>query len=62
MVSYKLVNNYLRESTGSISGYESESGLVSQTSVDGSDTQTIIQLNFALPRYILMLDIWFTQV
>lgn len=48
-----------RESSGSISGYDSESGLVSQTSMD---VHAIIQHNSALPRYILMLDIWFSQV
>ena len=50
---------YYRESSGSISGYDSESGLVSQISMDVHD---IIQQNSALPRYILMLDIWFSQV
>jgi hypothetical protein len=50
-----------KESTGSLSGYESESGLVSQMSTNPS-TQTIIQLNFSLPRYILMLDIWYSQL
>lgn len=50
---------HYRESSGSISGYDSESGLVSQTSMD---VHAIIQQNSALPRYILMLDIWFSQV
>uniref|UniRef100_A0A1X7UW71 Uncharacterized protein n=1 Tax=Amphimedon queenslandica TaxID=400682 RepID=A0A1X7UW71_AMPQE len=52
-----------KESTGSISGYESESGLVSQTSMEGTDTlQVIVQMNNTLPRYILMLDIWCSQM
>ena len=51
-----------RSSTGSMSGYESESALVSQVSFQTSDTQAVLQLNFALPRYILMLDIWLSQV
>ena len=51
-----------RSSTGSLSGYESESALVSQMSFQTTDTQAVLQLNFALPRYILMLDIWLSQV
>ena len=53
-----------RESTGSMSEYgsESESGLVSRTALDPSDIQAVTQLDFALPRYILMLDVWYSQV
>ena len=63
--SLPLPPSYTRESTGSFSGYESESPLVSQFSVDTSNpsnTQAILNLNFALPKYIVMLDIWNSQV
>ena len=51
-----------RESSGSMSGNESESPLVTQSSVDLSNTFELLNLNFPLPRYIIMLDIWYSQV
>ena len=46
----------------SMSGNESESALVSQSSLEETETQTIVSLNSSLTRSILMLDIWLSQV
>ena len=46
----------------SLSGYESESPLVSQSSIETADTQMVISLNSSIARFILMLDIWISQV
>lgn len=54
-----------RDSVDSVTseyGSESESGLVSRTMLEPSDVQAVTQLDFALPRYILMLDVWISQV
>ena len=60
---YFITACFSRDSTGSLSGYESESPLVSQSSFDVSMAAgVLVQLAFALPRYILMLDVWLSQV
>ena len=46
----------------SMSGYDSETALVSQSSLEQGETHVIISLNSSLTRFILILDIWLTQV
>ena len=45
-----------------MSGYDSETALVSQSSLEQGETHVVISLNSSLTRFILMLDIWLTQV
>lgn len=44
------------------SGSETEAHLVSQSSMEQMDTQVIVTLKSSLTRYILMLDIWLSQL
>jgi len=47
----------------SLSGYESESALLTQPSIDaGGDTEALMTVNSSLTRFIIMLDIWLCQV
>ena len=47
----------------SLSGYESESALVTPSEGNNSaDTQALIILNSSLTRFIIMLDVWLSQV
>ena len=55
-VYFCLIHNY------SMSGYDSETALVSQSSLEQGETHVIISLNSSLTRFILILDIWLTQV
>ena len=45
-----------------MSGYDSETALVSQSSLEQGETHVIVSVNSSLTRFILILDIWFTQV
>jgi hypothetical protein len=45
-----------------MSGYDSETALVSQSSLEQGETHVVISLNSSLTRFILILDIWLTQV
>ena len=56
------IHTYTHTHTHSLSGYESESALVSQSSLEQADTQMLVKLNSSLARFILMLDIWLAQV
>ena len=45
-----------------MSGYDSETALVSQSSLEQGETHVIVSVNSSLTRFILILDIWLTQV
>ena len=45
-----------------MSGYESESPLISQASIEQGDAQEVVSLNSSIARFILMLDVWYSQV
>ena len=45
-----------------MSGYDSEIALVSQSSLEQGETHVVVSLNSSLTRFILILDIWLTQV
>ena len=45
-----------------MSGYDSETALVSQSSLEQGETHVVVSVNSSLTRFILILDIWLTQV
>ncbi len=46
----------------SLSGYESESALLSKSSIEMADLHVVLSLNSSISRFIVMLDVWLSQV